>query len=144
MRFFLTNEYMDKPIIPPPFVIINPLVVICKRIFVACKHMTESECSQTEVRRKKRETNSIGLRPQKIHLLTLNEVHLDRQRSESTDIEGTLVIASKYSNLIPDEYYEPDSQITEEGDYCIRKHKHRKPACPQLAVLCGKVTSSNY
>ena len=86
---------MDKPIIPPPFVIINPLVVIFKRIFVALKHMTESECSQTEVRRKKRETNSIGLRPQKIHLLTLNEVHLDRQRSESTDIEGMLAKLSK-------------------------------------------------
>ena len=74
----LTLHPYQKPLLPPPFVIINPLLIVAKRIFVFIKHTTESDDSKTEVRRKKRKTNTIGLRPSKIYLLTLQEVHDDR------------------------------------------------------------------
>ena len=124
MRYLLTYEYMDKPIIPPPLVIINPLLIMAKRIFVAIKHLSESDFSGTEVRRKKKLTNTIGLRPHKIHLLTLAEVHADRQSRIDRDVEVDLRFLD-----------EQEPEVTEEGDYT---RDYKKPKCPSLAPLCGK------
>ena len=75
MLFNLTLEYMDKPLLPAPFVIINHIIMLGKRVFVYLKNPSESESQDMAVRRKKRKTNKIGLRPVKIHLLTMEEYY---------------------------------------------------------------------
>ena len=66
-----------------------------KILFVTVKHWSESDCSKTTVRWKKRNTNSLGHRPPKIHLLTYSEVledmNLIDRTTENTFIRNSVV-----------------------------------------------------